>query len=422
MNILFKLDTWQEIYYSLKSNKLRTFLTMIGVGWGMFLYVVLLGAAKGMENGFDKLFAGFATNTIFMWAQNTNIPYAGFPKGREMQLKMGDIDLLETKIPAIDYISPQNSRGSFGSSGLQMSRNGISATYTLNGDLPIGNKISEKKLTFGRYLNDADVQGNKNVIVIGEEIYENFFEAKKNENPLGKTINVKGTFFSVIGVYSVKRGGPMESNSASYIPLTTYSKMFNEGDKVNVFSIVGKPDTDLKIIEDKAKEVLKEKYKVSPEDTNAFGSFNLGKEFKKLTGFLTGMQLLTIIVGTLTILAGVIAISNILLITVKERTKEIGIRRALGAKPAEVRNQILLESVVITLTSGILGFIAGLLLLMALNAATQNQDEFPFYNPTINYINVVGAMTVMVILGLIIGMIPAQRAVKVRPIEALRSE
>ena len=257
MNILFKLDTWQEIYYSLKSNKLRTFLTMIGVGWGMFLYVVLLGAAKGMENGFDKLFAGFATNTIFMWAQNTNIPYAGFPKGREMQLKMGDIDLLETKIPAIDYISPQNSRGSFGSSGLQMSRNGISATYTLNGDLPIGNKISEKKLTFGRYLNDADVQGNKNVIVIGEEIYENFFEAKKNENPLGKTINVKGTFFSVIGVYSVKRGGPMESNSASYIPLTTYSKMFNEGDKVNVFSIVGKPDTDLKIIEDKAKEVLK---------------------------------------------------------------------------------------------------------------------------------------------------------------------
>ena len=148
----------------------------------------------------------------------------------------------------------------------------------------------------------------------------------------------------------------------------------------------------------------------------------MGKEFLKLTGFLSGMQLLTIVVGTLTILAGVIAISNILLITVKERTKEIGIRRALGAKPAEVRNQILLESVVITLTSGILGFILGLLLLMGLDAATQNQDEFPFYNPTINYLNVVGAMSVMVILGLIIGMIPAQRAVKVRPIEALRSE
>lgn len=422
MNILFKLDTWQEIYYSLKNNKLRTFLTMIGVGWGMFLYVVLLGSAKGMENGFDKLFSGFATNSIFLWAQNTNIPYAGFPKGRQMQLRMDDIDLLQSKIPEIDYISPQNTRGNFGTPGEQMSRSGKAATYTLKGDLPIGNKISEKKLTFGRYLNDADVSGSKNVIVIGEEIYENFFDAKKKENPLGKTVTVKGTFFSVIGVFSVKRGSPMESDGSAFIPLSTYSNMFNEGDKVNVFSIVSKPDADLKIVEDKAKSILKEKYKVSPEDTNAFGSFNLGKEFLKLTGFLTGMQLLTIIVGSLTILAGVIAISNILLITVTERTKEIGIRRALGAKPAEVRNQILLESVVITLTSGILGFVLGLLLLMMLDSATQNQDEFPFYNPTINYINVIAAMTVMVILGLIIGMIPAQRAVKVRPIEALRSE
>ncbi|MFC6267450.1 ABC transporter permease [Frigoriflavimonas asaccharolytica] len=422
MNIIFKKDTWQEIYYSLRENKLRTFLTMIGVGWGMFLYVSLLGAAKGMENGFDKAFSGFATNSIFLWAQNTNIPYAGFPKGREMQLRLNDIDLLISKIPQIDYISPQNSRGNFGSAGEQMSRDGKSATYTLTGDLPIGNKISEKKLTFGRYLNDADISGSKNVIVIGQDIYENFFDAKKNEDPLGKSVNVKGTFFQVIGVFNVKRAGPMGGNDTSFIPLSTYNNMYNQGDKLTVFSIVSKPDADLKIVEDRVKEVLKEKYKVSPEDTNAFGSFNLGKEFLKLTGFLTGMQLLTIIVGTLTILAGVIAISNILLITVKERTKEIGIRRALGAKPAEVRNQILLESVVITLTSGILGFIVGLLLLMGLDAATQNQDEFPFYNPTINYLNVVGAMSVMVILGLIIGMIPAQRAVSVRPIEALRSE
>jgi putative ABC transport system permease protein len=182
------------------------------------------------------------------------------------------------------------------------------------------------------------------------------------------------------------------------------------------------PNADVSIVEEKVKDALKAKYNVSPEDTNAFGSFNLGKEFKKLTGFLSGMQLLTIIVGTLTILAGVIAISNILLITVKERTKEIGIRRAIGAKPAEVRNQILLESVVITLTSGILGFIFGILLLMVLDVFTRNQEEFPFYNPTVDYGNVFSAMAVMVTLGLIVGMIPAQRAVKIRPIEALRSE
>lgn len=423
MNILFKIDTWQEIYYSLKNNKLRTFLTMIGVGWGMFLFVSLLGAAKGMENGFDKLFSGFATNSIFLWAQDTSIPYEGFPKGRPLDLRLRSMDLLTKKIPQIDYISPQNTRGSFGSPGEQMSKDGKSATYTLTGDYPIGNKISEKKLIFGRYLNDADVSQSKNVVVIGEEIYKNFFNAKENENPLGKPINIKGTFFNVIGVFKVKNGGgAMGSNQTAYIPLSTFTKMYNDGDKVDFFAIVGKPDANLEVIEEQVKSELKKINHVSPEDTNAFGSFNLGKEFKKLTGFLTGMQLLTITVGTLTILAGVIAISNILLITVKERTKEIGIRRALGAKPAEVRNQILLESVVITFSSGLLGFIFGILLLMILDIATKNQDEFPFYNPTVDYGQVLGAMGIMLLLGLIIGMIPAQRAVKIRPIEALRSE
>ena len=423
MNIIFKIDTWQEIYHSLQNNKLRTFLTMIGVGWGMFLFVALLGAAKGMENGFDKAFAGFATNSIFLWAQNTTIPYDGFPKGRKMDLHLPDIQVLEKKIPEIDYISPQSTRGNFGSPGEMFSKDGKKESYTLNGDYPVGNKISEKKLIFGRYINDADISGNKNVIVIGEEIYKNFFDAKKNENPLGKTVTVKGLFFNVIGVFRVqKQGGNMGSDNSAYIPFSTFTKMYNDGDKVGFFAIVGKNDTDLNVLENTIKTELKAKYNVSPDDTNAFGSFNLGKLFGKLTGFLTGMQLLAIVVGTLTILAGVIAISNILLITVKERTNEIGIRRALGAKPAEVRNQILLESVVITITSGLLGFIFGIFLLMILNALTEGQDDFPFYNPTVDYGEVFAAMGVMVFLGLLIGMIPAQRAVSIRPIEALRTE
>lgn len=422
MNIIFKIDTWQEIYYSLKNNKLRTFLTMIGVGWGMFLFVALLGAAKGMENGFDRVFSGFATNSIFLWAQNTSIPYDGFPKGRKMDLRLSDLEMLPKKIGEIDYISPQSSRGKFGSPGELFSNNGKNATYTLTGDFPVGNKISEKKLIFGRYINDADMSGSKNVIVIGEEIYKNFFDAKKNEDPIGKTITVKGIFFNVIGVFRVKKTGGPENDQSAFIPFTTFSKMYNEGDKVGFFAIVSKPEADLSVVENDVKDALKTKYHVSPDDTNAFGSFNLGREFGKLTGFLTGMQILTIVVGSLTILAGVIAISNILLITVKERTKEIGIRRALGAKPAEVRNQILLESVVITLVSGILGFVLGIFLLMLINVATKDQDSFPFYNPTVNYGQVFGAMAIMVILGLIIGMIPAQRAVKIRPIEALRSE
>lgn len=422
MNILFKRDTWQEIYYSLRNNKLRTFLTMIGVGWGMFLYVSLLGAAKGMENGFNKLFSGFATNSIFLWPQSTNIPYEGFAKGRKMDLHLKDIDYITKKIPEVDYISPQSVRGNFGTAGEQISRNGKKNTYMITGDFPVGNQISKKKLLFGRFINDADIQGKKKVIVIGEEIYKNLFDAKKNENPIGKSVNLKGIFFNVIGVFRVPRGGGMESDNGAYIPFSTYSGMYNEGDKIGFMAIVGKPNAEAAIVETKVKDELKKINHVSPEDTNAFGTFNLAKEFKKVTGFLTGMQLLTIVVGTLTILAGVIAISNILLITVKERTKEIGIRRALGAKPAEVRNQILLESVVITLSSGLLGFLSGIFLLIILNIATMNNDAFPFSNPTVDYGNVFSAMGIMIFLGLVIGLIPAQRAVKIKPIEALRTE
>jgi len=423
MNILFKKDTWQEIYHSLRNNKLRTFLTMIGVGWGMFLYVILLGASNGVANGFNKAFSGFATNSIFMWAQSTDIPYDGFPKGRIMSLHIGDIASIKNKIPEVKEISPRNSKGGQFGAAINITRNGKNGSYSIYGDYPIGDEISKKDLSFGRYINDADINGNKNVAVIGNEVYEAFFDAKKHENPIGKAITIQGIYFTVIGVFKVATNGPrMESDDSIFIPFTTFNKMFNNGDVADMFAIVGKDNANLDNVESQIKNVLKEKYHVSPEDENAFGSFNIAKEFKKLTGFLTGMQFLTIAVGSLTIIAGIIAISNILLITVKERTKEIGIRRALGAKPAEVRNQILLESVVITLLSGFIGFILGILLLMVLNNATANSDSFPFYNPTVNYSNVLGAMAIMIILGLIIGMIPAQRAVRIRPIEALRTE
>lgn len=248
MNIIFKKDTWQEIYYSLRNNKLRTFLTMIGVGWGMFLYVTLLGAAKGMENGFNKLFSSFATNSIFLWGQETSIPYDGFPKGRTIDPHLSDIEYLKKKIPEIDYIAPQNSKGNFGSAGVLMTRGGKSITYSLNGDYPIGNKISEKKLIYGRYLNDSDVSENKNVVVIGEQIYKTLFEV--GENPIGKSINIKGVFFNVIGVFRMKRKVGIESDQTAIIPLSTFTQLFNEGDKVGVLSIVSKPDADVSIVEE----------------------------------------------------------------------------------------------------------------------------------------------------------------------------
>lgn len=421
MKRLFQTDTWQEIYHSLRNNKFRTFLTMIGVGWGMFLYVSLLGAAKGMENGFNKIFDGFATNSIFLWAQNTSIPYDGYPKGRNLNLKVNDLDLLQSKIKGIDYIAPRNQKGNFGTQPILFTQGKNKGNFSVFGDFPIGDAIMKKDLVFGRNINASDQNNSKNVCVLGKEVYEKLFE--KNENPIGRTVSIQGTFFTVIGVFKLpKNSGVLENDASVFIPFSSFAKLFNNGNNVDVFCIVGQPNVNLSLLDNEIKDQLKKINNVSPEDTNAFGSFNLGKEFKKLTGFLSGMQLLTIIVGTLTIIAGVIAISNILLITVKERTKEIGIRRALGAKPSEVRNQILLESVVITLTSGIIGFILGLFLLMIINQFTKNAEGFPFYNPTVDYTSISMALFIMVFLGLLIGLIPAQRAVMIKPIEALRSE
>ena len=424
MKFIFRRDTWQEIYYALRNNKLRTILTMIGVGWGMFLYVSLLGAAKGMENGFDRLFKGFATNSIFIQGGQTSVPFKGFPKGRKIELHLEDMEMIKNKIPDVKYVSPQSSKGSFSSGGALIVKEGDrKGIYDVIGDFPVGNKVTKKDLLFGRFLNDADIKNRKNVILIGEDVYNNLFDSKKNENPVGQKVTLNGSLFTVIGVFKVNNGVGFFSDNSTFIPFTTFTKMYHTGNVVDFLIVACKPEANLNLVENKIKLLLRNKYTISEYDTTAFSVFNAGKQFKKLTKFLSGMQFLTIIVGALTILAGVIAISSILLITVKERTKEIGIRRAIGAKSTDVRNQILLESTVITLTAGLMGFLSWVIVLIFLNKIAEGRhDNFPFYNPTIAYSNVFVALAIMIILGLIIGLIPAQRAVNIKPIDALRSE
>lgn len=422
MSIIFRIDTWQEIFHSLKNNKLRTFLTMVGVGWGMFLFVVLLGASKGVENGFERAFSGFATNSIFLWAQTTNIPFEGFPKGRTVELDLDDITYLNQNVEGIDIIAPRNSRGGRFGDPIPVARNENMEDYVLYGDYPVGDQISKKRLVSGRYINQSDIGADKYVAVIGKEVYEALFKAQEKENPIGKSININGSYFTVIGVFKTVTNGPrMEGDDSIFIPFSTFNNMFNQGNKADMFAIVGLPHINMDIFEEEIKAALRKRHRIHPADENAYASFNLVTEFKKVDGFITGLQLLTIVVGMLTILAGVIAISNILLITVKERTKEIGIRRAVGATPSDIRNQILLESVVITFASGFIGFILGNLLLMVLDMATADNEGIPFSNPAINYGDVAGALFIMLVLGIFIGLIPAQRAVRIHPIEAIQS-
>jgi len=418
---LFDRDTWQEIFGSIQKNKLRTVVTVIGVLWGIFIYITLSGASKGLDNGFEREFEEVAINSLFVWAQRTSIPYEGFRTGRKLQLKLNDEAYLANRIPQLQYIAPRITRGAFGGSGAGVKRQGKSGSYTIFGDFPILVKIASKDIfDGGRFINQDDINQERKVCVIGERTQMELFEEK--ENPLGKYIQIDNLFFKVVGVHKFTPGGGFESDSDIFIPFTTFKKLYNTGDNVDWFAMAAYDDADVVAVEEDIKTALKAKHRVHPDDERAFGSFNLGEVFNRVKGFSSGMNILSLVVGIATILAGVIGIGNILLISVRERTKELGIRRALGATPSEVRMQIIIESVFLTLIAGILGIILGAFVLAIINVMTADNTSLPYTNPTVPIKFILGALGLMVGLGTLIGLIPAQRAVSIKPIDALREE
>lgn len=420
MRFLFDRNTWQEIFGSISKNRTRTVITIIGVLWGIFIYVALSGAAKGLDNGFDKAFKTVAMNSMFVWGQRSSIPYQGFKTGRQLQLKLGDVTTLKNRIPDIQYIAPRITQGQFGSGPVYTVRGQKSGNYTLNGDYPIYTKISTKQIyDGGRFINQEDIDLARKVIVIGERIEQELYE--KDEDPIGTYIRVGDVYFQVVGVHKLAQGVSFDSDSAMFIPFSTYRRLYNSGDNVGYLCIAAYDDADVVQVEKDVKSILKNIHRVDPEDERAFGSFNLGEQFGKIMGFARGLTFMSLVVGIATILAGVIGIGNILLISVKERTKELGVRRALGATPREVRSQIILESVFLTVIAGIMGIILGAGVLSLINKLTQDTD-FPYTNPTVPIPYIIGALAIMVVLGTLIGLIPAQRAVRIKPIDALREE
>ncbi len=420
MRFLFSRDTWQEIFGSISKNKGRTVITVIGVLWGIFIYIALSGAAKGMDNGFAREFKNVAINSMFVWTESTTIPYDGYKTGRRFNLKIGDKEVLKQQVSDIEYIAPRNVKGMWGQAPAQAVYGQKTGSYNIYGDFPVLIKIAAKKIfDGGRFINQDDIDHRRKVCVIGERTQTELFE--KDENPLGQYIRLDGIYFKVIGVHKFVPGGGFESDSDIYIPFTTFQKLYNYGEIVGWFAIAAYDDADVIQVEKDVKSVLKRIHRVHPDDPRGINSFNLGEMFNKIIGFSKGMTLLSMIVGVATILAGVIGIGNILLISVKERTKELGIRRALGATPGEVRSLIILESVFLTISAGIFGIILGALVLSAVSSATQGL-EFPYTNPTVPVSFVLGSLGIMVTLGTLIGLIPAQRAVSIKPIDALREE
>jgi len=414
MRFLFDTETWQEIYGSIRKNKLRTGITIIGVLWGIFLLIVLLGATRGLENSFKNAFGNLATNSVFVWTQSTDTPFKGFQKGRSFRLTMNDIDVLKSEYASeIKFLAPRNQTMNL------IVRDFKSGSFKVSGDYPILDQIQKKSLTFGRFLNQNDILSMSKVAVISEEMVKQLFD--KGEMPIGQYIKINNINYKVVGVYEPSNTVNFDRDTA-YIPFTTFKKVYNSSDKIDWMMITANNGVNIEQLEKDLLLTLKNLHKVHPEDKRAFGSINLGKEIGRLTGFLTGMQFLTWFVGIATLIAGVFAIGNILLITVKERTKEIGIRRAIGATPKSIRQQIILEAVFLTATAGMLGIIFGAFTLYIIDAGFGQGPDAALINPTVNIPIILISCTILIFLGTLIGLIPAHMATIIKPIEALREE
>ena len=411
LKFLFDIDTWQELRESLTKNKLRTIITMIGVWWGILLLIGLLGSAKGIENKFSVQFGDYATNSVFIWGQSTSMAFKGYQEGRFPRLKFSHLEKIKNQVQGIKFLLPRNARDAQVVRGVQY------ASFSMSGDFPLLDQIQKKNLISGRFINQSDIDETKKVAVISDDVFKQLFDA--DENAIGDFIKINEISYKVIGVFEQ---GDFDFGGQLHIPFTTFQKVYNQGDNIGWITVTGDDDYDIRQLENDVKLVLKNLNFVHPDDNRAFGSFDLGELFDGFEGFLMGMQFLTWFVGIATLIAGVFAIGNILLITVKERTKEIGIRRAIGATPFEIKRQIVIESIFLTIIAGIFGIISGGWILIVMDSAFGSGPDSVLINASVPIFVVFIAVIILVVFGTLIGLIPANRATSIKPIDALREE
>lgn len=420
---LFDIDKWHEIYFALRKNPLRTFFTAFGVFWGIFMLIIMMGAGEGLYNGASQDLGDMATNSVFMWTRRTTLPHKGFPRGRRYNFNNNDTKALKDNIPELKYIAPRL-QGWGGNGNNNVIRGERTGAFQIQGDYPEINIIDPVNVTKGRFINYIDINEKRKVAVIGLRVLNEMFNP--GENPIGDYIQIQGVYFKVIGTFQSKKNDQQaeQDNQAIYIPFTTLQKVYNYGDIVGWYSMTAKDDIPVAVVEKKAKEILKQRHSIHPDDDRAVGSFNLDKEWSKMTNLFTGIRGLVWIVGIGTLLAGVIGVSNIMLIVVKERTKEIGIQRAIGAAPSSIISQIIIESVFLTVFAGYFGLALGVGLLELLNfGLTQSGAESNmFTNPEVEFDKAMMALLILVVSGLLAGFIPARRAISIKPIDALRDE
>ena len=419
---MFDRDSWQEIAETLGRNRLRTGLTAFGVSWGIFLLVVLLGSGQGMANGAKSGFGGLATNSFFLWSQRTSKPYKGMLQGRAIEMNLGDAEALR-RLEGVNIVALRTQLGGFGDA-VAVTRGKESRAFSVMGDFPEVFEIQPVRMIEGRFLNALDIAEKRKVAVIGNRVRDVLFE--KGEKPLGESVRINGIDFQVVGTFESKQSGDRADGDAEtlYIPFTTYQQAFNGAGRVGWFSINARPGYSATRLLENSLALLKERHKVAPDDTRAFGSFDLAEQFGKMNGLLSGINILMWVVGIGTLAAGAIGVSNIMTIVVKERTAEIGLRRAIGARPAQIIRQVSLESILLTVASGGLGLMVGVVLIEGIGALLERGASPPamFRHPGLSFGQASFSLLILVLAGLFAGIIPARRAVAVPPVEALRSE
>ncbi|MFV8268618.1 ABC transporter permease [Flavobacterium sp. GT2N3] len=421
---MFDRDKWNEILEALTANTFRTILTAFGVFWGIFILVILLAAGNGLENGVKKGFNGIATNTMFMWSQTTSKPFKGLPTTRQFNFKNADINALKANFPDLLYVSPRNQLGGYEGAN-NVVRGTKTAAYTIYGDYPELIKQESMDIIKGRFVNQQDIALKRKVAIIGQGVISEMYD--KAEEVIGTYIKINGVNFMVVGVYNSKSRNNGDAESAQkniFMPFTTFQQAFNYGDTVGWMALTANDDASITELKPKILDFMKSRHSINPQDDRAIGNFDLFQEFSKIQGLFFILRFIAYFVGTLVLLSGVIGISNIMLIVVKERTKEIGIRRALGATPGAIRSQILSEAIFLTIIAGMFGIAlaTGLLAIINMVLDSMPSEGMMFANPSVDLTVVFIALVILIGSGLLAGLIPAQTAINVKPVDALRTE
>lgn len=412
----FDIDRYREILDTLTRNKSRSFLTGFGVFWGVFMLVSLLGGGQGLKELLQRTFEGFATNSAIIWAQPTTKPYAGFRKGRQWSMVYKDVERLKQQVPELEVVAPV------------LSHWGGTATFrdkksscSMKGLLPNYQDVETPKMYYGRYLNDMDIKQNRKVCVIGKKVYKDLFPG--GGDPCGKMICVDKIYYDVVGVdYS---SGNMNINGRAeesvVVPLTLMQKAYNLGDSVHMICVTAKPGITMSSISDKMRSVVAHAHQIDPSDEKGIMVFNTEVMFGMLDNLFSGVNFLILLVGIGTLLAGAIGVSNIMMVTVRERTTEIGIRRAIGATPRDILGQIITESVILTAVAGMSGILFSVIILEMLELGNTS-DGIVAAHFQVKFWTAIGAIVLISILGVLAGLAPAARAMSIKPVDAMRDE